>query len=81
MYVEPPVEEIVVIGTITAEGVECPALSGEDGKLYTLTGLPREVGVGERLQIAGERALVSTCQQGITIRVSRLTAARAEADQ
>jgi hypothetical protein len=70
MYIEPPADEVVVVGTITAEGVECPALRAEDGTLYTLTGLPRKVSVGERLQVVGRTLLVSTCQQGITIGVT-----------
>jgi hypothetical protein len=65
--------ELVVEGTITDEGVECPALRGSDGTLYTLVKLPRKVEVGEQLQIKGRTTMVSTCQQGITIIVDSLT--------
>lgn len=65
----------MVVGAITAEGVECPALRADDGALYTLTALPRAVEVGERLQIVGRPAQFSTCQQGVTLRVTRLAPA------
>lgn len=64
---------VTVVGTITAEGVECPALRSIDGTLYTLTGLPRAVEVGERLEVKGKTTMFSTCQQGITIMVEQLT--------
>ena len=71
----PAAGEVVVVGAITAEGVECPALRADDGALYTLTALPRKVEVGERLQVVGRPTQFSICQQGVTLRVTRLTPA------
>lgn len=71
-----PAAAITVTGTLSKEGVECPALRGDDGKLYTLT--PRELGAfgpGDRIVVKGAVAEVSTCMQGITIVVSSIAAA------
>ena len=67
---------ITVVGRLTSEGVECQALRGDDGQLYTLLGgdlgdLPVET----RVSVTGERLEFSTCQQGITIRVQSITPA------
>ena len=68
--------DISVVGRLTSEGVECQALRGDDGQLYTLLGgdlgsLP----VDARVSVLGERVEFSTCQQGITIRVQSITPA------
>lgn len=63
---------ITVTGTITREGVECPALRGENGRLYTLAGDTGRFGPGDRVQVQGERAEVSSCMQGTTISVNRI---------
>ena len=67
---------ITVVGRLTSEGVECQALRGDDGQLYTLLGgglvdLPVET----RVRVIGERLEFSSCQQGITIRVQSITPA------
>lgn len=65
-------EEVVrVTGTLTDEGVECPAMRGDDGTLYTLTGAdlaPYET--GDRLVVEGTRAGISFCMQGTTLAVT-----------
>ncbi|MEJ7591993.1 MAG: DUF5818 domain-containing protein [Planctomycetaceae bacterium] len=61
-----------VTGILTKEGVECPALRADDGTLYTLTGKFKKFKVGDRVQVAGEIAEFSFCQQGITINVRRI---------
>ena len=67
-------EEITVVGTINADGVECTAMTGDDGTLYTLT--PRDaVGLapsGTRLKVTGTIAEISLCQQGTTIEVTKV---------
>src|SRR5258706_13758242 len=66
---------VSVTGTLSKEGVECPALRGDDGKLYTLT--PASTGAfgpGDRVEVEGKLAEVSTCMQGTTIAVTALTA-------
>ena len=68
--------EIAVVGRLTSEGVECQALRGDDGQLYTLLG--GELGglpVDARVSVTGERLEFSSCQQGITIRVRSITPA------
>jgi len=67
---------VTVVGKLTNEGVECQALRGDDGQLYTLLG--EELGglpVETRVRVIGERLEFSSCQQGITIRVRSITPA------
>ena len=67
---------VTVVGRLTSEGVECQALRGDDGQLYTLLG--GELGdlpVETRVSVIGERLDFSSCQQGITIRVKSITPA------
>lgn len=74
--VAPASAAIIVTGTLSTEGVECPALRGDDGKLYTLT--PRDLGTfgpGDRVSVKGTVAQISICMQGATIAVSSITAA------
>lgn len=63
---------ITVTGVVTREGVECPAIRGADGRLYTLAGDVGALEPGERVQVQGRRAEVSICMQGTTISVERL---------
>ena len=75
--VAPPAAAITVTGTLSNEGVECPALRGDDGKLYTLS--PRAVGgfgPGDRVTVTGTVAEVSTCMQGTTIVVGTIAPAK-----
>ena len=67
-------ESVTVVGVLTDEGVECPALRGDDGTLYTLTarGMVEAFEVGERLEVEGQVAQISFCQQGTTISVTRI---------
>lgn len=63
-------EPLLIEGELTDEGVECPALRTDDGDLYTLAGLERaRYEVGDRLQIKGTVAEISTCMQGTTLNV------------
>ena len=66
---------ITVVGRLTSEGVECQALRGDDGQLYTLLGDLGTLSVDARVRVSGERLEFSTCQQGITIRVQGITSA------
>jgi uncharacterized Ntn-hydrolase superfamily protein len=63
---------IEVAGRLTGEGVECPALRSEDGKLYTLVGKPEGFAMGERVIVRGEPVAFSFCMQGITLRVESM---------
>ncbi|HEU0076726.1 MAG TPA: DUF5818 domain-containing protein, partial [Longimicrobiaceae bacterium] len=61
--------EVRVVGRLTDEGVECPALRGDDGRLYTLAGDTGGFRPGDRVTVVGTVAEMSTCMQGTTIGV------------
>lgn len=64
---------MIITGTVTDEGVECPAVRTEDGKLYTIATSDREkLRPGVRVRITGEIAQMSFCQQGTTISAERI---------
>jgi hypothetical protein len=63
---------INVRGTLTNEGVECQALRGDDGELYTLTGDLSGFEEGDRVKVRGTVAEISICQQGTTIEVQSI---------
>jgi hypothetical protein len=69
---EPPTPSkgrITVVGTLTDEGVECQAMRGDDGELYTLGGNLEGYHTGDRVKVTGEVAEMSFCMQGTTITV------------
>jgi len=71
---------INVRGTLTTEGVECQALRGDDGQLYTLTGDLQGFKAGDEVRVMGTVVEVSTCQQGTTIAVQHIKADKAKGD-
>lgn len=61
--------------TMTDEGVECPAVRGADNTLYTVTNMPANFKVGDRLNIDVPHPIepmASFCQQGQTIAWTRI---------
>jgi hypothetical protein len=72
---------VAVRGTLTGEGVECQALRGSDGQLYTLTGNLKGFNVGDRVHVTGSFAEASTCQQGRTIEVLKIQLDDAHGDE
>ena len=60
----PPIE-----GVLTDEGVECPAMRGPDGTLYTLIGDLRGFASGDNICIVPNYVEVSHCMQGTTVAV------------
>ena len=57
-----PTAAISVTGTLSREGAECPALHGDDGKVYSLA--PASIGKfgpGDRVHVEGTVADVLTC--------------------
>ncbi len=72
----PPGTKVSVTGTLSNEGTECPALRGDDGRLYTLTD-PAAGGFrpGDRVHVTGEVAGMSICLQGIPVTGTTITAA------
>jgi hypothetical protein len=64
---------LTITGTVTREGVECPAVRGDDGKLYTIVGAGREkLTPGVKVRITGTVVQVSTCMQGTTIEATSI---------
>ncbi len=70
--VQPPAG-LDLTGTMTSEGVTCPSIRGDDGRLYTLAGDTGRFRPGDRVQVQGKRAEMSICMQGTTIEVSRIS--------
>jgi hypothetical protein len=64
--------EICLRGRLTDEGVECPALRGPDGRLYTLKAAPGAAPAAGELCVCGWVAELSNCMQGTTIVVTRI---------
>ena len=64
-------DRMTISGTVTGEGVECLAVRGDNGRLYTLAGNVDDLQPGDRVQVQGQRAEMSFCQQGTTIDVRR----------
>ncbi len=65
-------DEVTVTGRLTDEGVECQALRGDDGELYTLTGELGGAVVGDRVRVSGVPAGMSFCMQGTTLEVREI---------
>jgi hypothetical protein len=65
-----------IVGTLTDEGVECQALETDGGQIYTLTGNLRDFEVGDRVRVVGKVAEVSICQQGTTLEILNIRAAK-----
>ena len=65
-------QSITVTGRLTNEGVECKAMRGDDGKLYTLTGDLKGFRTGDRVKVTGRIAEISNCMQGTTLSVEKI---------
>jgi hypothetical protein len=66
-------DSITIVGTVTGEGVECPAVRTADNKLYTITAPDRsQLRPGTRVRITGTIAGISICQQGTTISAEKI---------
>jgi hypothetical protein len=72
--VESPAEDkpMTVRGQLTTEGVECPAMRGADGTLYTLLGDLGEFKPGDKVVVEGTPVAISFCMQGTTIQITRI---------
>lgn len=67
-------DAIRVHGRVTDEGVECPAIRGPFGTLYTLAVSGFDHAPGTELMVEGRMAGASTCMQGTTIQVESIRA-------
>jgi hypothetical protein len=67
-------ESVHVTGTLTDEGVECRAMRGDDGVLYSLVPKHKLQGLqpGDHIEVEGSISPVSFCMQGTTIAVERI---------
>ena len=64
--------EVCVRGRLTDEGIECQAMRGADGRLYTLAGNLGGLAPGAQACICGTVAELSTCMQGTTLAITRI---------
>jgi hypothetical protein len=69
----PDGEAICIRGHLTDEGIECPALRGENGVLYTLSGDTGRLEVGDEVCVCGTVAELSFCMQGTTITMTHIS--------
>jgi hypothetical protein len=65
----------------TDEGVECPAVMGDNGGLYTLIGDVSGFEPGDRVELVGTPVEVSVCMQGITLDVQAIQAESVKGQQ
>jgi hypothetical protein len=64
--------ETCLRGRLTDEGVECQAMRGSDGRLYTLVGDLGDPPAAGEACICGRMAELSSCMQGTTVVVTRI---------
>jgi hypothetical protein len=70
-----PGDRIRVDGRLTDEGVECPAMRGPGGTLYTLAIAElADFEPGDRVRVIGTIAEMAICMQGTTIDVEEIRA-------
>lgn len=65
-------DSVSVHGSLTNEGVECPAMRDPAGTLYTLATNDLDWAAGTQVMVRGTIAGMSTCMQGTTISVSSI---------
>jgi hypothetical protein len=69
-------KNVVAVGKLTGEGVECQAFRAEDGTLYTLVGDLKGFKAGDKVRVVGEKVEFSTCMQGTTLSVKNIKRAK-----
>ena len=62
-------------GVLTQEGIECPTLRDEEGKLWTLAGSLRGFEPGDRVVVEGQLAQFSICMTGTTLDLRSISGA------
>lgn len=65
-------EEQCVVGLLTGDGVECPAMQSLQGDVFTLIGDLQGRGPGDMVCVCGRPVEMSTCMQGTTIELTRI---------
>jgi hypothetical protein len=72
--VTPADGSVTLSGRMSDQGVECAAMRGDAGELYTLTGSDDWPEAGTQVTVEGRIAEMSICQQGLTIAVESIKA-------
>lgn len=67
-----PGDSVNVVGTLTSEGIECPAMRSRGNALFTLATSQLRWGPGTRVRVRGTIAGASICMQGTTINVTSI---------
>lgn len=68
-----PGQTVTIVGTVTDEGVECPAVRSADGQIYTIATRDRQqLRAGARVRVTGTIAEMSFCMQGTTISPTKI---------
>ena len=70
-----PSEPMTLRGTIVTGGAECPLFRSDDGRRFALAGNLGSFKPGDRVTVRGRVAQVSTCMQGQTLTVQRISKA------
>ena len=60
---------IIITGTLTDKGVECPGMMGDDGQLYSLIGNIEDFKFGQHIRVEGKVVAISHCRRGISVDV------------
>lgn len=72
---ERPSQPLTLRGTLLTGGAECAVFRSDDGRRYSLTGNLGRFRPGDRVVVRGRVAEVSTCMQGQTLAVQRISKA------
>jgi hypothetical protein len=70
-----PAQPLTVRGTIVTGGSECALFRSDDGRRFSLTGNLGGFQPGDRVTVRGRVAELSTCMQGPTLAVQRISKA------
>lgn len=73
---ERPSQPLTLRGTLLTGGAECAVFRSDDGRRYSLTGNLGNFRPGDRVVVRGRVADVSTCMQGQTLAVQRISKAK-----
>ncbi len=56
-------EQVSIVGTYESagNGVECPKIRADDGRLFGVSSMPTDIELGARVKIAGPIVVMTTC--------------------
>ena len=64
--------KMTISGKLIRGGVECPAMMGDDGQLYSLMGNIEGFRIGQHVLVTGERQALSYCRRGTAIKIDSI---------